>query len=287
MAVQYLSDLPNRNTAPIPWVDVKDNLPWGDIEFSRRMLREHLNPTHDSASRRPAVFNAQLAWVVSTWFQPRNVKSVLDLTCGPGQWTNALARMGYTVKGIDVSPAAIDHARSVAKSEELTATFIQADVREAAFGSGFDAALFVYGEANAMKWEEFALVLLRVKEALNPEGILILELSPPEAMSRRIGSGWETHPSGGLFGERPYLSLNERFWNPDDNTSCRRYFVVDLETARVREYGVSYQTYRRNDLEALAPACGLRLIAEFDSLTGQTGVSDPEWHVVVAERPPD
>jgi SAM-dependent methyltransferase len=195
--------------------------------------------------------------------------------------------MGYTVRGIDISPAAIDHARSVAKTEGLSATFIQADVREAAFGSGYDAALFIYGEANALKWEEFALVLLRVKEALNPEGVLIMELSPPEAMARRAGSMWETYPSGGLFSDRPYLSLKETFWKPDDQTACARYFVVDVETSRVREYGVSYQAYRRHDLDALMPACGLRLIAEFDSLVGEIGLTNPDWHVIVAERPPD
>ena len=144
MPIHQLSDLQSRPPVPKPWDGNKANLPWGDPEFSRRMLKEHLDSSHDLASRRPLVMNAQVGWVISSLFEPRGVKNVLDLTCGPGLWSNALARRGYIVRGIDISPAAIDYARKVARDEKLTATFFQADVRDAVYGSGYDAALFVY-----------------------------------------------------------------------------------------------------------------------------------------------
>jgi SAM-dependent methyltransferase len=188
------------------------------------------------------------------------------------------------VKGIDISPAAIDYARKTARDEKLTATFLQGDIRDAVYGSGYDAALFVYGEANTLKWEEFAQVLLRVSEALNPGGILILEFAPPEAMASMAGSTWQTRESG-LFGDYPYLWLTEVFWNADDRTACHRHYVVDIATTRIKEYGASYQCYTRNDLKVLFPICGVKLIEEYDSLTGETGIENPEWHIVVAERP--
>jgi SAM-dependent methyltransferase len=284
MPVHQLSDLPDRSAAPKPWDGVKANLPWGDPEFSKRMLKEHMDPSHDQASRRPTLMTAQVSWVATGLLKPRNAKNILDLTCGPGLWANALARRGYMVRGIDISPASIDYARKTARDEGLSATFFQADIRDAVYGSGYDAALFVYGEANTLKWEDFAQVLLKVGEALNPGGILILELKPPEAMASMAGSSWQTRQSG-LFGDYPYLWLSEAFWNQDDRTSFHRHYVVDIATTKVKEYGVSYQCYTRDDLESLLPLCGLKLVAEYDSLTGEKGLRDPEWHVVVAERP--
>ncbi len=285
-AVRHLTDLPNRKPDPKPWVDVH-NLPWGDPEFSKRMLNEHLDESHDAASRRPSVYAGQLAWIVGKLLQPRGAKTVLDLTCGPGLWANDLARRGYIVRGIDIAPSAIEYARKTAKDEGLQATFVQQDIRDAAFGSGYDAVLFIYGEPNAFKWEEFSIILLRIREALNPGGVLILEFSPPEAMERRIGTMWETREEGGLFGDRPYLSLNEYFYDPDRCTACRRYYVVDIATNHVREYGVSYQGYRNEDLALLLSACGLKFLSECDSLTGEKGLENREWQVIVAERDTD
>jgi trans-aconitate methyltransferase len=37
---------------------------------------------------------------------------VLDAGCGPGHWTNHLAGRGLEVRGIDLVPAFIEHART-------------------------------------------------------------------------------------------------------------------------------------------------------------------------------
>lgn len=284
MPVHQLSDLPERNLSPRPWLDIKPTLPWGDPEFSKRMLKEHLNPSHDKASRRPIVRSGEVAFTLEKLLTPRKVKTVLDLTCGPGLWANDLARHGLTVKGIDISPSAIDYARKMARDENLPATFLQGDIREVAFGSGYDAAIFLYGEPNAFKWEEFAQVLLKIEESLRPGGILLLELSPPNAMARMAGASWYT-ASSGLYGDFPYLALTECFYDSDNRIACARHYAVDIASNKVKEYGVSYQCYAKDELGLLLQVCGLNLIEEYDSLTGQKDLENPDWHVIVAERP--
>ncbi|HDS30557.1 MAG TPA: class I SAM-dependent methyltransferase [Firmicutes bacterium] len=284
MAVRHLSELINRKPHPQPWVDVKPNLPWDEPGFSERMLSEHLDPTHDNASRRPSVLASQIAWVTNKWLLPRGAKAILDLTCGPGLWGNELARRGYIVRGIDISPAVIAYARETAKNEKLSATYVQQDIRDAPFGSGYDCALFVYGEPNAFKWEEFTMLLLRVSEALNDKGILILEMSTPEAMASRAGTNWVAQKEGGLFSDRPYLQLSEYYYNSDEHVSCRRIYTIDLMTEHIKEYGISYQGYTNDELSLLLPACGFKVLEFFDSLTGEKYLQNPQWQVVVAEK---
>jgi len=285
MAVRLITDLPSRNSAPIPWVDVQSNFPWDDPEFSKQMLRKHLDTSHDEASRRPEIMAAQVEWMDSTWFRPRKAKSILDLACGPGLIANSLARKDYTVKGIDIAPASINYGRKIAADWGLPASFIQGDIRQIGYGSGFDAALFNYGLANSFKREDFALILHRIKEALNPGGIVILEMITPEAMAKKVGKTWHTRLAGGLFGRRAYLALKEYFFYPSDITACEIHYVIDLETTRVNEYSICCKGYRDEELAVVLKESGLKKIAEFDSLTGETGIKDSEMRVIVAERP--
>ncbi len=284
MSIRLLTDLPNRIKSPEPWKDVRPSLPWHDPGFSRRMLKEHLDSTHDLGSRRPAIIASQIRWMHETWFGPREVETILDLSCGPGLVANALARMGYTVRGIDIAPASIDYARKVASDEGLRATFVQGDIREIGYGGGYDAALFTYGMPNSFRWEEFSIILLRMKEALNPGGLAILEMLTPDSMRRKAGTDWYTCPNGGLFSESPCIVLTEYFYRAEENTACRLNYVIDPVTTRVRDYATCYQAYNENDLELLLKACGLRLIDEFDSLTGEKGIREPEMKVYVVER---
>src|SRR6478672_10003027 len=62
--------------------------------------------------------------------QLREGSRVLDLGCGPGRHSLALARRNIDVVGIDHSETFVELAREAAKSENLTAEFRVQDVRE-------------------------------------------------------------------------------------------------------------------------------------------------------------
>src|SRR5205814_1976673 len=66
---------------------------------------------------------------------------VLDVGCGPGRHSLALARRGFTVVGVDISETFVRLARQAAEAEGLPATFVRADARAMSFAGEFDAAL--------------------------------------------------------------------------------------------------------------------------------------------------
>lgn len=70
----------------------------------------------------------------------------LDLGCGSGAHTVALAARGWTATGVDQIGAALRRARRRAESEGVSAEFVQADVTAmdpVSVGSGFDFFLDV------------------------------------------------------------------------------------------------------------------------------------------------
>ena len=54
---------------------------------------------------------------------------VLDVGCGPGRHSLALARRGFTVVGVDISETFVRLARQAAEAEGLPATFVRAEWR--------------------------------------------------------------------------------------------------------------------------------------------------------------
>lgn len=66
---------------------------------------------------------------------------ILDLACGFGRHSLALARRGFSVTGVDITPDYVRYAREQAESEGLDARFLCADIREVQFEGEFDAVL--------------------------------------------------------------------------------------------------------------------------------------------------
>ncbi|MFI8891873.1 class I SAM-dependent methyltransferase [Streptomyces paradoxus] len=72
--------------------------------------------------------------------------SVLDVGCGTGGITRAVARRSGHCVGVDISGPMIETARAHAEREGLPASFIQADAQEYAFEPGaFDAVISRFG----------------------------------------------------------------------------------------------------------------------------------------------
>ena len=286
-----LASILDRQVPATPWAE-GDNLPWDDPAFSERMLAEHLSQQHDRASRRAATIDAQVRFLagqvnheVSHEANHDDAARVLDLACGPGLYLHRLARLGYRCHGIDFSPAAIRHARSVAAAEALDCTFERADLRQADLGRGYALVLLVYGQVNVFPRPVARDILSRAHAALAPGGTLVLEPQTPEAV-RATGHGDATWTSArsGLFAAGPHLLLEERFWDAPSRTATERWHVVHADTARVERYAMSTCSYDERELIDLLAAIGFAQVRTHPSLTGQDGPAAPGLFGITAVR---
>jgi len=87
---------------------------------------------------------------------------ILDIGCGTGRHSLELARRGYTVTGIDLSPGMIEKAKALAKKEDLKIYFQVKDARDFNFGETFDLAIMLCeGAFPLMETDEMNFSILQ------------------------------------------------------------------------------------------------------------------------------
>ena len=283
MASAKLFSISGRQVPPTPWVE-GDNIPWQNPDFSERMLIEHLSQQHDLGSRRTSTIEAHVHFI-ERQLHGLDSAHVLDLGCGPGLYLHRLARLGHRGHGIDFSPAAIDHARSVAVHEGLDCHFEQADLRHANFGEGFDAVLLIYGQINVFTRQHARDILQRAHAALEPGGTLLLEAQTPAAVRGSVNNTTDwTAAQHGLFTSKPHVLLHERFWDESSRTATERWYVIDAETGAVDRYAMSTCSYDADELVRILRSVGFERVVTHQSLTGDEAAASPGLFALAASR---
>jgi ubiquinone/menaquinone biosynthesis C-methylase UbiE len=273
----------HRPDVPQPWSRHDGNLPWDEPDFSERMLREHLDESHGAASRQTADRTAQIEWL---WhkLQLQPGHKLLDVTCGPGLYAVEFAKRGVEVKGIDFSPAAIAYGRQLAEKKGVNGRcdFQQQDIRQMEVTENqFDAALLLYGQLAVFRCEEAKAVLANIKQQLKPGGSLCVEMLNPEKVDRNSSQWWFTDDTG-LWGDRPFLHLGERFWLPEEQTSVERYYILHLETGELTHVELCDQNYRPEEMEAMMRQVGFAAVAVHLAWDGLPLYDAAEWIVYLA-----
>ena len=269
---------------PQPWSQ-GGNLPWDDPDFSRRMLREHLDEGHGAASRVAAERQMQMDWIWDR-LQLQAGLELLDVTCGPGLYAVPLAQRGLRVHGVDFAPASIAHAHELAQSAGVAqrCTFEQQDVRQADFGEqSYDAALFLYGQLAVFERGEASALLQKIFRALRPGGGLCVELLDQERVDKKDSSWWYADDKG-LWGDGPFISMGQRFWYPDQMLSCERYFTIHLDSGELDEILLCDQTYAVAEVRALLHDCGFARVDVYPAWDSLPFYDAAEWIVYVAHK---
>src|SRR5262245_6082806 len=133
-----LQTMARRHPRPRPFIDI-GSLPWDNATFSQHFLR--------TATRSQRYTNQEIAFL-ETCGLLRSGQRILDVACGGGRHSLAMARRGALVTGIDLGPVAIATARRRAHKAGLAVEFMQGDVRAIEYETVFDAVTFIFGCFN-------------------------------------------------------------------------------------------------------------------------------------------
>jgi len=213
----------------------------------------------------------------------RGGERILDLACGYGRHALSLARRGYRVVGVDITPAYIEDAKQNAAQENLDAAFILSDIRDVIFESEFDAVLnLADGAIGYLENDEENLKIFDViARALGPGGVHFMDVCNAEHARRYFPkTNWEC-------GEKA-LALAQFEW--DEATKRMTYGGWDIpygEPAQrpniVMEEENSGRLYDLPELEGILLQRGMRVFAAYSDYYGKPA-THRELQLMVCSR---
>ncbi len=129
---------------------------------------------------------------------------VLDVGCGPGRHSLALAARGIATHGVDLSPDFV--ALAWEATGDLPATFEVLDVRDLAFTDEFDAAICLcQGGFGLLGGEDDEAVVGRIARAVRPGGRVAVSAFSSYFALHWIEDGDEFDPATGVNHETATL----------------------------------------------------------------------------------
>lgn len=131
---------------------------------------------------------------------------VLELGCGTGQLTLALAEAGADVTGLDLSAPMLECARQKAEARRITVEWVQADCRDFALERSFGLVFFPANSLlHLLHWRDLQACFAQVRAHLKPGGAFAFEIFNPSLAlltrnpAERCPVGAYSDPDGGAL----------------------------------------------------------------------------------------
>ncbi|WP_207480251.1 class I SAM-dependent methyltransferase [Arenibaculum pallidiluteum] len=123
--------------------------------------------------------------------------SAVELGAGPANHAVELARRGLAVQAVDLEPAMVRYGLEKAAAAGVSIAYAEGDIREFALPRTVDLALMLLNTAGCIETQgDFIAMLQHCASALNPGGILCIELPHPRDIWLREPGGWEVEQDG-------------------------------------------------------------------------------------------
>jgi SAM-dependent methyltransferase len=202
--------------------------------------------------------------------------TVLDMGCGQGRHSLALAERGFRVTGVDRTEVYLAVARQKAAEAGLSVEWVLDDMRDFHRANHFDGVISMYTSFGYFEpVGENLQVLRNLHASLKPEGVALIDVMGKEVLAR-------------IFQPRDWIERNgafylmerqvERDWSWMDN----RWIV--LRDGHRQEFHVAHWIYCAAELSGMLREAGFEQVSVFGDLQGSDYDQAAERLVVVARK---
>ena len=271
---QIISQLIDLQKKPEPFTP-GEPLFWNDPHISKQMLKAHLDPNTEAASRKPETIDCYVNWMIKT-LGLKTGASLLDLGCGPGLYASRFARAGFHVTGVDYSRNSIEYAIQNAKENNLDIMYRYQNYLELDDENLYEAVFLIYGDFCPLSPEQRPTLLKNIHRALKPNGYFVLDVTTREHR-RRYGNknGWYAAETG-FWKPGPHLVLEEGFDYPEQSIWLDQYTTIEAD-GKVSVYRNWFQDYTPETISAELEQGGFSVESVWGDLKGGPYAPASEW----------
>lgn len=226
----------------------------------------------------PERTEAEVNFITKVFSLPRGSK-ILDLACGHGRHTIALARRGYRMTGQDINAFFLKKAKRAAKRARVEVRWVQSDMREIPFEEEFAGIVnlftsFGYLESDA----EDQKVINEVGGALRPRGKFVLDVINREWRVRNFRErDWQELSNGSVI-------ITERRFDFASGRNYERKVWMENNGKR-KEVKVMVRLYTLAELVEMCEHAGLRFKEVYGNYAGEPLNFDSRRCILITEKP--
>lgn len=202
------------------------------------------------------------------------VSQILDLGCGTGSHDFALARRGYAVHGVDISPQMLAHAKARCMQLPLSVrdllSFDVGDIRDLDLGRTFDTVISLFHVMSYQTTDvDLSSALATARRHLRPDGLFLFDFWHGPAVLSEGPSRQEKRIEKGALS---VVRRSDALWHKTRDIVEVMYNVEITDTASGRtetfdEKHVIRYLFRER-LALMINRCGFEVIEQGEWLTG-------------------
>jgi ubiquinone/menaquinone biosynthesis C-methylase UbiE len=205
-------------------------------------------------------------------------KTVLDLCCGPGRCSIALAKKGFLVTAVDRTKYLLDKARAKARTAHIRVEWIQQDMRDFVRPDSFALVLSMFTSFGYFDDKQQDMdVLENIFTSLQPGGACLIEVLGKERLAKILQPTISTLlPDGTVMVER-----HEIF---DDWTRVRNEWIL-VKKGRAHSFKFHHTIYSGEELRDRMRRAGFVSVTLHGNLDGDPYGPNAERLVAIGRKP--
>ena len=202
---------------------------WTRPHLANQMLQTHLDQETPLASRPLFAIDRVVSWLDERFHL--NGKTICDLGCGPGLYTERYARRGAIVCGLDFSANSIEYAKRSASKNSLSATYVVSNYLTDPIPQDQDLIRMIYCDLCPLSPAQRQIVFNRIRESLRKDGRFIFDVASINAFDDKVeGTIFGHRYMDGFWSEDEYFVFHNTYRYEYENVSLDHFVVIEPES---------------------------------------------------------